>query len=444
MVTAYYNSTSGAFAYSNREWRLLSAAAVAANLARISRVCSFKRPASVLSFAFRHPEKEPPGHVTDRLGETAVLNHPAYVQILDRDRVKSPHQISRHLVMEIFSTARYFQMRLGDSGPLFRAPLRPFPPARKPPLLSLQALQRILEVAWIFDLFSVREYGETGNAYIYSDRLPSLWHRLRSWRFANNQSIPAVDAARDPKLFALSFDRAGEPDSTCPHAWDRKFVAFDRTGPDLLVFLREGVIPVFALESGKSGLLSVPDASKEAFVCFVKAFKRNLLDRPQMALYFWQRASFSQVARLLLVSKGCASDLITQDPFGKSGVIDLAGMFKLTLAGFYKAFVSAKPEFESLDCGIFGMSHGVQCLNHCAGWRDLVKELLLFIGSFHLYRGQPINNTAKFGRERAANARNSIALARPGSTPRAPLRHQGRRVVHCPSGAGSLQGLMLS
>jgi hypothetical protein len=369
----------------------LPVTAVAANLARVSRVYSFKRPASVLSFAFRHPEKEPPGHVTDRLGETVVLHHPAYVQFLDRDRVKSSHQISRHLVMEIFSTARYFQMRLGDFDSLFCAPLRPFPPARKPPLLSLQVLQRVLEMAWILDLFSVREYGETSDAYIYSNRLPGLWQWLRSWRFANNQSIPAVDAARDPKLFALSFDRAGEPDSTCAHAWDRKFIAFDRTGSDLLVFLRKGVIPVFALESGKSRFLSNPDASEEAFVCFVKAFKRVLLDCPQMALYFWQRASFSQVARLLDVTEGCARDLVTRDPFGKSGVIDLAGMFKLTLAGLYKAFVSAKPELESLDCGIVGMSHGVQCLNHCADWRDLVKELLLFIGSFHLYHSQPIN-----------------------------------------------------
>jgi 3',5'-cyclic AMP phosphodiesterase CpdA len=108
----------------------LSVAAFAAYLARVSRVYSFKRPASVLSFAFRHPEKAPPGHVTDRLGETVVLHHPAYVQILDRDRVKSSDQVGRDLVMEIFSTARYFQMRLGDFDSLFCAPLRPFPPAR--------------------------------------------------------------------------------------------------------------------------------------------------------------------------------------------------------------------------------------------------------------------------------------------------------------------------
>jgi len=49
---------------------------------------------------------------------------------------------------------------------------------------------------------------------------------------------------------------------------------------------------------------------------------------------------------------------------GKSGVIDSARMLKPTLARVYKAFVGAKFEFESFDCGIFGISHGAQCLNH--------------------------------------------------------------------------------
>jgi len=83
-------------------------AASAANLARVSRIYSFKRPASVLSFAFRHREKASPSHIADCSGETAILDHPADVQIFDSDRVKSSDQISRYLMVKIFSTARYF------------------------------------------------------------------------------------------------------------------------------------------------------------------------------------------------------------------------------------------------------------------------------------------------------------------------------------------------
>jgi hypothetical protein len=54
MITAYYKSALAAFVYTNRKRHLLPVGAIAAILARVSRVHSFKRPASVFSFAFRH------------------------------------------------------------------------------------------------------------------------------------------------------------------------------------------------------------------------------------------------------------------------------------------------------------------------------------------------------------------------------------------------------
>src|SRR5262249_24064493 len=147
MVSAYFKTAFAAFVNTHGERHLLTVAAIAADLARVPWIYSFKRPASVLSFAFRHREKAPPSHVTDCSGETAILDHPADVQILDRDRVKSSGQISRYLVMEIFSTARHFQMRLGDFDSLLCAPLRSLLSARKSLLLSLQIVQRAPEMA---------------------------------------------------------------------------------------------------------------------------------------------------------------------------------------------------------------------------------------------------------------------------------------------------------
>ena len=168
MITTTDKSALITFVNANCQGHLLPVVAIATNLARVSWINSFKPPASVLSFAFRHREKAPPSHVADCSGETAILDHPAFVQIFDRDRVKSPGQIARHLVMEILATARHFQMRLGyfDSQP--RTPLRPLLFPRKSPLLSLQVLQRGLEMARILDLFAVREYGKAGNADLYS------------------------------------------------------------------------------------------------------------------------------------------------------------------------------------------------------------------------------------------------------------------------------------
>jgi len=76
MITADHKPAGAAFVNTNGERRLLSVAAITANLARVSRINSFKRRASNFSFAFRHREKASPSHVTDRLGEMAILDYP--------------------------------------------------------------------------------------------------------------------------------------------------------------------------------------------------------------------------------------------------------------------------------------------------------------------------------------------------------------------------------
>jgi hypothetical protein len=416
MITAYYCPALATFVDTDRKRHLLPVAAVAANLARVSWVYSFKRPASVFSFAFRHRERASPCHIADCSGETAILDHPANVQIFDRDHVKTSDQIGRYLMVKIFATARHFQMRFGDFDSLLRAPLRSLLSARKSPLLSLQLVQGALEMAWIVDLFAVRERGETANADIYANGLSGRRHWLRFGRLANNQSIPAVDTTRDPKLFALSFNRAGEPDATCADTGNCEFVAFDRARPNLLVFLRESVIPVLALESGKSRFLSILNASKEALESFLHTFQRILLDCPQMALDFGQGSSFSQMARLLAVTEGCARDLVTGNPLGKSGVIDLARMFKLAPARLDKAFVDAQLKFVGLDCGIFGISHRVQCANHCARWRDLMKGCNLSSGRFsYTTIGQSIKQRNSEGN--ALRTREIVVLHSPISIP---------------------------
>jgi hypothetical protein len=77
MITAYHKPAFAAFVNTNGERHLLSVAAITANLARVSWINSFKRPAGIFSFAFRHREKASPSHVADRLGEMAILDHPS-------------------------------------------------------------------------------------------------------------------------------------------------------------------------------------------------------------------------------------------------------------------------------------------------------------------------------------------------------------------------------
>jgi hypothetical protein len=76
MITADHKPAFAAFVNTNGERHLLSMAAITANLARASRINSFKLPARIFSFAFRHREKASPSHVTDCLGEMAILDYP--------------------------------------------------------------------------------------------------------------------------------------------------------------------------------------------------------------------------------------------------------------------------------------------------------------------------------------------------------------------------------
>jgi len=195
MITTTDTSALLTFVNSNRQGRLLPVAAFATILARVSWINSFKHTPGAFSLGLCHPEKVPPGNIADRLREMVVFQHPANVQILDRDRVKSSDKVGRYLVVKIIATARYFQVRLGDSDSLLRASLRSFLSARKPPSLSLQVVESVLEMARILDLFAGRERGETGYPGIHANDLSGRRRRGRFRYLENNQSIPAVNAA---------------------------------------------------------------------------------------------------------------------------------------------------------------------------------------------------------------------------------------------------------
>src|SRR5215813_3324212 len=147
-----------------------------------------------------------------------------------------------------------------------------------------------------------------------------------------------------------------------------------------------------------------------------------------MALYFGQAASFSQVARLLIVAERCARDLVARDPLGKGGVVDLAGVFKFALTAINKLFVSAESKLECFDCGIFGISQ-LRAMPQSLSLLAKPDERLEGLSSaFHLYHNRPIDNTEKI-RNRTRCERDKQYCARPSpfrfaSLPRAAGRSE--------------------
>jgi hypothetical protein len=143
-----------AFVNTNRQGNLLPVAAIAASLTRVSGVDSFKRPASVLSFAFRYCEKLPPGHVKNGLCKMAVLHHPANVQIFDGDPVKTMRQFRRLFVVKMFARSLYPQVPERDFPASFPAVLTALYLAGQSSLLSRKLIGRLFEMAGVGDLFA--------------------------------------------------------------------------------------------------------------------------------------------------------------------------------------------------------------------------------------------------------------------------------------------------
>src|SRR5262249_44446469 len=195
----------------------LPVAAVAASLTRVSGVHSFKRPASVFSFAFRYCEKLPPGHVKNGLCKMVVLHHPANVQVFDGDPVEAFDQLRRLFVVKMLARSLYSQVSERDFAASLPAILTALYLAGEASLLSRKLVRRRRGMARVGDLCAGRARRKTLNADILSDGLSGFGERRGFRYFANQQSIPAVDAPGDSQLLATSFHRAAESDSASPH-----------------------------------------------------------------------------------------------------------------------------------------------------------------------------------------------------------------------------------
>jgi hypothetical protein len=115
MVTINYQPALLAHEGANRQRHLLSVTAAAAILRSVARILSFYRAASVRSFARQDAKEWSPCHIIDGLGEMVMADHPANVQVFDRDPVKAGDQFLSLLVMKIFAAARHFKMAQRES-----------------------------------------------------------------------------------------------------------------------------------------------------------------------------------------------------------------------------------------------------------------------------------------------------------------------------------------
>src|SRR5215472_14252837 len=109
--------------------------------------------------------------------------------------------------MKMFACPLHFQVPERDFAASFLPVLTALCFPGQSPLISPKSRRRLLEMAWVLNLFPSAQRRETLDADIHADSLSGLreWRRFR--HFADKQRIPAVGAARNPKLFAAPFHR---------------------------------------------------------------------------------------------------------------------------------------------------------------------------------------------------------------------------------------------
>ena len=88
--------------------------------------------------------------------------------------------------------------------------------------------------------------------------------------------------------------------------------------------------------------------------------------------------SFAEEVKVDRISTG----VVHANPLLKGAVINKARIIERLFTRRNEFLIWANAVLEGLDCGIFGLSHGVQCLDHCAPWRELMRGCALLPGRF--------------------------------------------------------------
>ena len=383
MITTTDKSALLAFVNSNRQGHLLFVTAVAASLTRVSRVHSFKRPAGAFSLAFRYCEKLPPGHVKNGLCKTVVFHHPSNVQVFDGDPVKALDQFRRLFVVKMFARPLDSQVSERDFAASLPAILTALYLAGQPLLLSRKLARRLFEMARVGDLFAGRERRKTLNADIHADSLTGWRKRRRFRHLAYQQHVPTISATRNSQLLTTAFDGPAKSYAASPDAGDCQLIALDGAGSHFLVFLRESVIAVTTLESGKPRFLSGLQALEERYKRFIQAFESVTLNCPQSAFDLRQFvARLRQLAGLLVKADPLAAGVVDANPLFKGAVVDEARISERFFARRDEFLIRANTILEGFVCGIFCISHRVTFPINVALWRDLMRGCSLLSGRF--------------------------------------------------------------
>jgi len=227
---------------------------------------------SFLRFIPEYIEKPEPSHVSHR----PVKTTPAIPRFhaLNEDGVVVSQQLIGNFEMEIPSLVIDLLMGFGNHHSCLFPSVRPLDSVGEPLLPHGKHILRLLEEAGVFYLHPLRGCQKGFAADINANILASLRQGLLRHIIAGEADIPfASRSPADGDSLNITLYRTGQPElkpSDIPDS-EVSTVQF----PTCL-FEGETVIPISALETGESWLVSALDPAKETGIRFIKALKHFL------------------------------------------------------------------------------------------------------------------------------------------------------------------------
>jgi hypothetical protein len=183
-------------------------------------------PPSLFRFGRQYQQESSPGCVTNTFGEVMVLDHPANLQIFDREVIKLSDQRQAHLVQEVEPLPFDLQVLTRQKADSFTTVVAPAMLPADASLCRFQSSRRTAQVLWVGDGRARRKGSELLNSKIYADTRARLCEVATLVAFDAERDIPAVNFSLDSEGLDSAFYRTGEAHATTADFREVKLVAF--------------------------------------------------------------------------------------------------------------------------------------------------------------------------------------------------------------------------
>jgi len=265
-------------------------------------------------------DKLVPCRVCDGLGETMILEHPAYVEIFKYDECKSIDQLAALLMGKVAALIRDAFVYVRDCLTPFAALWTAFLGGAQFLLSLCQPLFFGAKESRICNGFPVRQHGKFFQAHVYARRLGDDRQRLML-DFCREASEPfARSRAGNGERLYLALNRAMQLDFDLADFRQLEFARLDsKTG----LRIGEAVVSSASAETRKAGFLACFDSAKESIKGFVQS-PENVLQylRVNHAEFGANRFDFWQLVLLIFIADGFVSDAPCVPALLQSGVVE--------------------------------------------------------------------------------------------------------------------------